>query len=623
MNATRTPTWIALSLVLAAVGGHAQEPPRNQPSGPNRNGPGPWNNDVVAYRITPGAPPEKLANFGPAGVPTVARTKDGRLIAAFQWFPNDNDRFFDRVAVRFSGDEGESWTDAAPIEVNNMDPSLMRPFDPTLVPLPDGKIRLYFTSNQRSARGPGEPAIHSAISADGIHYEFEPGARFAIRGRMVIDCAAALCDGVYHLVVPNNGDAGRPPGGNNPSGESGSAYHAVSKDGLHFERIEDLTLPDRRGRWLGNLTNATGGLAFFGTGPGRWPITSKDGKTWTETERPVPVPGADPGAVKRRDGSWLLLVTSMRQANGGALPNNRPGGQANPPNRGLASHRVLSASSADGLSWTRDPGVRIESASVPCAVNDGDRRILIYYVKPPDQPGRLESVACSVSTDGIRFQPAVEFRIDGLSKRKAVDPSIIRNDAGRFLLYYLASDHQGDPARAPNPHPIHLATSDDGLRFKEAGPVFSHDGLVDPDVFRTKDNWLMYVFAGKRTIVAESGDGRRFSYLRDLGLENWGTTAPVTLPGGKLRLYAFEQRVPQANSVRSFTSSDGLTWNPEDGIRLKADTGEQITDPYVIPWKGGWKMFFKTNPAMAPGDRPGPPDSHRPPQPGRLPEFPR
>jgi hypothetical protein len=207
-------------------------------------------------------------------------------------------------------------------------------------------------------------------------------------------------------------------------------------------------------------------------------------------------------------------------------------------------------------------------------------------------------VACAVSTDGLKFDPAAEFRIEGLSTLKAVDPSILKDTDGKFRLYYLASNQRGDPARAPNPHAIHLALSDDGLHFREVGPAFTYDELVDPDVFRFKDRWFMYVFAGGATVIATAVDGRKFSYLRDLTPRDWGTTAPVPLSGGRLRLYAFEQRVPIGNVVRSFLSTNGLDWIAEPGERLKALADEQITDPFVIPWRGGYKMFFKTSPAQ-------------------------
>lgn len=286
-----------------------------------------------------------------------------------------------------------------------------------------------------------------------------------------------------------------------------------------------------------------------------------------------------------------------------------------PPHVGgsLHSHQVQSATSQDGLVWTRDEGVRIASASVPCVINDGDRRVLIYFVQPPSEPGRPETVACAVSSDGMRFEQEPAFKIEGLSTLKAVDPSILKDAAGKFRLYYLASDHRGDPAAATGPHAIHLAISDDGIRFQEKGAVFHREGLVDPDVFQYKDRWFMYVFGGGATIIATSPDGERFDYARDLTPPNWGTTAPVLLADGRLRLYAFEQRVPLGNAVRSFLSADGISWTAEAGERLRAGASEQITDPFVIRWRGGYKMYFKSSPARARDigvnqSHPGPPD---------------
>src|SRR6185436_9656887 len=98
----------ALCLQLFAA---ENEPPPFNPQGrPNRDRPGPWNNDVLIYRAGKDGTVEKLATFSRAGVPTLARLKDDRLVAAHQHFPAENDADFDRVAVHFSSDEGRTWT---------------------------------------------------------------------------------------------------------------------------------------------------------------------------------------------------------------------------------------------------------------------------------------------------------------------------------------------------------------------------------------------------------------------------------------------------------------------------------------------------------------------------------
>lgn len=274
----------------------------------NLSQPGPWDNDVLVYRLTPDGKAEKLATFERAGVPTVARLKDGRLLAAFQHFPANDERNFDRVAVRFSSDEGRTWSPPEAIAVSGLEPGLARPFDPTLVPVPDGRVRLYFTSNRSPDFRRSTPEIYSAISNDGIHYEFEPGVRFALEGRVVIDCAVALHNGIFHLIVPDNGSAEQMAAQQGQPASTSSGYHATSRDGLHFERGADLSLPGNN-RWLGNLQSEAGQLVFFGTGPGPWPLTSPDGLAWNPGLALGPIPGADPGAVKLKDGAWLLVVT--------------------------------------------------------------------------------------------------------------------------------------------------------------------------------------------------------------------------------------------------------------------------------------------------------------------------
>jgi hypothetical protein len=307
-------------LALPFPWGPASMPERQQGARQNQNGP--WTRDVVIYRTGADAKVTETHTFERAGVPTIARLKDGRIMAAFQYFPKDDPRHFDRVAVSFSSDEASTWTKPESISVEGMEEGLMRPFDPTLVPLPDGRIRLYYTSNRSFRFEESVPAIYSAISVDGVHYQFEPGVRFAIEGRIVIDCAACLHNGTFHLIVPDNGtpadmrrseQTGQPPSG-------GTGYHATSKDGLTFERAADVKL-DGNIHWLGNMQSDGKTMTFIGTGGGAppqstgqrrggiWMATSTDGTTWTRMDTPI-IPGADPGAVKGTDGLWLVIATS-------------------------------------------------------------------------------------------------------------------------------------------------------------------------------------------------------------------------------------------------------------------------------------------------------------------------
>jgi xylan 1,4-beta-xylosidase len=329
-------------------------PPLDAQGRPNRDRPGPWDNDVLVYRVSSSGKPEQVATFERAGVPTVARLRDGRLIAAHQHFPKDNDADFDKVAVRFSSDDGRHWTPPQVIDVQGLPAGMRFPFDPTLVPLADGRVRLYFTGNMGRTFQRSTPAIHSAISTDGLSYAYEPGVRFAVDGRMIIDCAVVLHNGVFHLYAPDNGvemQPGVPPrnqtAANRP--REGRGYHATSKDGLSFTRVDDVQIEGRR-RWLGNAQSDSRVITFFGTGDpgattvardgqpsgGVWMAVSNDGQTWKLAAAP-PLPVADPGAVATRDGGWIIVGTGppRRQMNspqqgkrpnaqGGAEPGRRP-----------------------------------------------------------------------------------------------------------------------------------------------------------------------------------------------------------------------------------------------------------------------------------------------------------
>lgn len=308
-------SWLGLLLVLTASA---------QPNRPLPPAGGPWNNDVLVYRMATNGPVEKLATFERAGVPTVARLQDGRLLAAHQHFPADNAADFDKVAVRFSSDEGKTWSDPTAIHVAELPEGMRFPFDPTLVPLPDGRVRLYFTGNYGRTFQNRTPAIHSAISTNGIKFTYEPGVRFAVANRDVIDCAVVLHRGVFHLYAPDQGERrlrGEPPGRGGPASRppDGRGLHATSTNGLDFARVADVQLEGRR-RWLGNAQSDGQVITFFGTDdsaparPGQprggvWMGGSADGATW-EHVTTLALTGADPGAVKLKAGGWLVVVTS-------------------------------------------------------------------------------------------------------------------------------------------------------------------------------------------------------------------------------------------------------------------------------------------------------------------------
>ncbi len=273
-------------------------------------GNGPWNNSLeLTWMDGEGevlSEGETLVEAG--GVPSLIEDSEGRLIAAFQWFDCEDAETFDKVAVSFSEDQGESWSDPEPIEIANFPEGYQRPFDPTLVLLEDGRIRIYYTSNSKgmSTFGP-DTNIYSALSEDGIHYTFEEGERFDLEEDAAFDSAVGYWNGLWHLTTPKNDGV--------PS--SGEAHHGTSEDGLAFEVLDPIQLEEKM-NWTGNFLAKADGLYFYGTpGPnskGNWFTKTEDGETWSPAEIMESSAG-DPGVVCIEEDRCLAIGVSMPKPN--------------------------------------------------------------------------------------------------------------------------------------------------------------------------------------------------------------------------------------------------------------------------------------------------------------------
>ncbi len=256
---------------------------------------GPWNNDLKLRLSDDKKPFGSEGTFvRAAGVPSLTRTSKGRLLAAFQWFPSDNQTAWDRVALSWSDDAGKKWSSPKSAVFKGLPEGYLRPFDPTVTLTEDGRIRMFFTSNTSGSRMLDDTtAIYSAISGDGETYTFEPGARFAVKGRRAIDAAVVKLGKTWHLVVP----IGSPEEG---------AYHATSSDGLKFDRQADIPSVGRA-NWTGNLVTAGPGMCFYGCGEsGLWWSYSTDGKKWTDPTY-LNIMGGDPAVANGAKGRVVLL----------------------------------------------------------------------------------------------------------------------------------------------------------------------------------------------------------------------------------------------------------------------------------------------------------------------------
>lgn len=156
---------------------------------------------------------------------------------------------------------------------------------------------------------------------------------------------------------------------------------------------------------------------------------------------------------------------------------------------------ILSATSKDGLTFTKDSGVRISSgtgfeANVcdPTVVDLPDGRMRMYYkgadtMKPG--PGSIHKVYSAISSDGLTFQKE-GVRIDpentGDNGWASVPDAMVLPD-GRVRIYYVTN--------AELPHGIASAISSDGLNFVRE-PGMRVERLVDPALVKVGDKYLLF-----------------------------------------------------------------------------------------------------------------------------------
>lgn len=258
---------------------------------------GPWNSPLKISFSSDGV------NFTPgnifqdsSGVPHVIRWKGDTLLCVFQWFRKPiSSPTWDRVAVKFSYNNGINWTNPIPMNFLNFPADYQRPFDPTVVTIGKDSLRIYFSSSKGMPQGGLDATVnnYSAVSKDGLNFYFELGARVDEASRQVIDPAVVQFKNLWHFTAPR----GAPQEG---------AFHYTSPDGVIFK--EEAVIPsDFSHNWTGNLmVDRLGKIRFYGSGSKLWYCSSPDGFTWsgyTDTN----LKGGDP-AVLQLDANQFMAI---------------------------------------------------------------------------------------------------------------------------------------------------------------------------------------------------------------------------------------------------------------------------------------------------------------------------
>lgn len=195
--------------------------------------------------------------------------------------------------------------------------------------------------------------------------------------------------------------------------------------------------------------------------------------------------------------------------------------------QGPMNHMVYLAQSDDGANWNLVPGWQPYRGSVPDVIRRGN----VIYIFTPGQVARYD-------LDTQAFEGPVPVNVNGL-EAGYVDPSLIVDDQGRLVMFFLYGRMGSDPASCPADTPtcdqrFGSATEvegSDGAQFTldggdRASVVIAEDSssrsASDPDIFFDGSQYILYLSHGPSVSVWTSAD-LRGSYAQ-----------LASLPGGML-----------------------------------------------------------------------------------------
>lgn len=155
---------------------------------------------------------------------------------------------------------------------------------------------------------------------------------------------------------------------------------------------------------------------------------------------------------------------------------------------GEATHKIYSATSSDGISFTLEEGIRIDSdtsgdgswASVPDAVLQPDGSVRLYYVS--GGADAYNSIVSALSTDGLTFDR------EGLALEGYNDPDVLYLPGGEYLMMAV------ERSTVLNKR-VAVFASTDGRTFEEHSMVTDSAGtILDPSMVLLPDGNILYYY---------------------------------------------------------------------------------------------------------------------------------
>jgi hypothetical protein len=284
-----------------------------------------------------------------------------------------------------------------------------------------------------------------------------------------------------------------------------------------------------------------------------------------------------PSILKLRDGTYRIYWNSVRE-NG-----------------------VTSASSRDGIAFTKDSGVRLKSgaagekdciASHPWVVAMGNGYRMYYQGDAKCQRAQNEQpefrVLSAFSSDGLNFTKEgvrVEIGANGLTQ--AAHGRVLRMDDGTYRMWFSAN-FAGKNA----PADILGASSKDGLTWTlDAKPTLER--AHDPTVTKLGGKIYIYTtFLGDNFVILESFDGFNFTPTSWVDFydkngkryEEFGDVDILQLADGRLLMYGSGKGSPGVSAMEKSTTQ---TQQPPSGTaqpkQPPSETGQPPQPPGARP----------------------------------------
>lgn len=240
---------------------------------------------------------------------------------------------------------------------------------------------------------------------------------------------------------------------------------------------------------------------------------------------------------------------------------------------------------ASKVQWEKDSGSRIVDGSVPYVYRLKDGRVRLYYCN-------RGGILSAVSQDGLTFskEPGVRVSPGTGFETNVCDPTIVDLPDGKVRMYYKGANNQaGGPGQSI--HKIYSALSSDGLVFQKEGLRIDSETSGDngwasvPDAILLPDGRVRIYYvtaAGRQHGIgsAISSDGLTFEKESGIRVENLVDPALVKI-GDRYLLFAASiderfARVPKG--IYYFESSDGLDF----GEPITVFQGNNVYDPSVL-----------------------------------------